>query len=343
METMNGGTMNHDHGTNGHRDPEHPGHAPLGVDPALVDALTRSILGDARTRHLRNTHLPDPEATAELVDLVREIVFPGYFGRRGVAEASLHLHVGELVARTQILAEQQIRAVLRYVRDIDTDEADCPESVDCDRVARECAAAFVQTIPEVRRRLALDVQAAFDGDPAAEHIDETILCYPGVRAILVHRVAHALYRLKVPLLPRLMQENAHSRTGIDIHPGATIGESFFIDHGGGVVIGETTVIGDNVRIYQGVTLGAKSFQLDDSGRIIRSNAKRHPTIGDRVIIYAGAVILGGDTVIGDDCVVGGSVSVTRSIPPGHMVVQRQPDLIVRSMTDNPANTALGGG
>ncbi|MCB0900452.1 MAG: serine acetyltransferase, partial [Actinobacteria bacterium] len=183
------------------------------------------------------------------------------------------------------------------------------------------------------RLIALDVQAAFDGDPAAIHTDEVVFCYPGLEAILSHRIAHALTRLHVPLLPRLIQELAHNATGIDIHPGATIGESFFIDHGTGVVIGETTVIGDHCRIYQGVTLGAKSFQRDETGRLVRG-VKRHPTIGNRVTIYAGAVILGGDTVIGDDCVINGSVFLTRSVPPGHIVRQKSPELVMRS---NPMN------
>jgi len=316
----------------------------VGVDRSLVDRLTASILADPLTRHLKGTHLPAREAVAELLDLVREIVFPGFFGRRGLTEHNLSLHIGELVSRVQLLAEDQIRSVLRYVRDIDAereDRAGCADSAECDRIARESAASFVRTLPELRRLLSLDVQAAFDGDPAAHHTDETIFCYPGVEAIFVHRVAHELYRLGVPLLPRLMQERAHSKTGIDIHPGARIGERFFIDHGGGVVIGETAEIGSGVRLYQGVTLGARSFSLDDSGRVVRTGEKRHPTIGDGVIIYAGAVILGGDTVIGDGCVVGGSVFVTRSIPAGHMAVQRQPELVVKSKA-GPGLTAGEG-
>jgi serine O-acetyltransferase len=310
--------------------------AAFGVDPALVDELCRSIMADPRTRHLEGAHLPAREAVAELLDLVREIVFPGFFSRRDFTETDLPLQIGELVARTQILAAEQIRAVLRYAQeaaptgDRGRGLSACADHGDCDRAAREMAAAFVAKLPGVRRMLSLDVRAAFDGDPAAQHTDETIFCYPGVEAIFVHRVAHELYLMGVPLLPRLMQERAHSRTGIDIHPGARIGESFFIDHGGGVVIGETTDIGRNVRVYQGVTLGAKSFELDADNRVLRTGVKRHPTIGDRVIIYAGAVILGGDTLIDDDCVIGGSVSVTRSIPAGHMVVQRAPEQVVRS-------------
>jgi serine O-acetyltransferase len=176
------------------------------------------------------------------------------------------------------------------------------------------------------------VLAAFDGDPAATHTDEVIFSYPGLEAVLDHRFAHELLRLGVPLLPRIISEQAHSRTGIDIHPGAQIGRSFFIDHGAGVVIGETAVIGDHVKIYQGVTLGAKSFDKDERGRLVRGR-KRHPTIGDRVTIYAGAVILGGDTIIGDDCVISGGVFLSQSVPPRHVVRQKQPELVMRSNRD----------
>jgi serine O-acetyltransferase len=195
--------------------------------------------------------------------------------------------------------------------------------------AAEVAERFIQRLPELRRLLSLDVQAAYEGDPAAIHPDETIFCYPGIDAVFAHRVAHEFYAQGVPLLPRIIQEMAHSRTGIDINPGAKIGESFFIDHGGAVVIGETTVIGDQVRVYQGVTLGAKSIEKDAHGRVVKG-MKRHPTIGDRVTIYAGAVILGGDTAIGDDCIIGGGVFVTESVPAGHVVRPRDPELILRA-------------
>lgn len=320
-----------------------PGFAML-THHEVVDAITRSILADPSTCQLRGSHLPTRETVHELVELLRELAFPGFFTRRGITADNVSMHVSELVARAQLLAEQQIRAVLRYVLEIDTEQADCPDSAECDRRAREAAARFMSRVADVRSMLALDVQAAFEGDPAAHHPDETVFCYPGIDAIFTHRFAHELYKLGVPLLPRIMQEMGHSRTGIDIHPGATIGPSFFIDHGGGVVIGETTSIGSNARIYQGVTLGAKSFELDEAGRIIRTGTKRHPTIGDRVTIYAGAVILGGDTVIGDDCVVGGSVFVTSSIPSGHMVRQKQPELVLRSMdADHNGREMVGGG
>lgn len=313
-----------------------------GVDPALVDRLTQSILNDPRICHLRGTRLPDREALDELIRNMRELAFPGFFARRTVTPSNLTMHVQELLARVMLQAEEQVRSVLRYVRDIGPEQADCPESVECDQRARQIAREFVEELPEIRRMLSLDVQAAYDGDPAADHSDEAIFCYPGIDAIFSHRLAHELYRRGVPLLPRIIQELAHSRTGIDIHPGAKIGESFFIDHGGGTVIGETTIIGNQVRIYQGVTLGAKSFERDADGRLLRSKRQRHPTIGNRVTIYAGAVILGGDTVIGDDCVISGATFVTSSVPAGHVVLQPKSELVLRTNKD-AKNMVEGGG
>lgn len=304
------------------------------ADSRIVDRLTQSILSEPRTRHLLKTHLPDRDAVSGLVEDLRDLMFPGFYRRRGLTAENLRLHVQELVAKIHLTVEQQVRAVLRYVKHIDTDTADSLDSHECDRAAKTCAAEFMDELPEIRRLLALDVQAAFDGDPAALHTDETIFCYPGVDAIFSHRIAHALYRLKVPLLPRIIQELSHSRTGIDIHPGARIGESFFVDHGAGVVIGQTSEIGHHVRIYQGVTIGATSFELDTNGQLKRTgDTKRHPTIGNRVTIYAGAVILGGDTVIGDDSVIAGSVFVTESVPPGCLVRQEKPELVLRTVRD----------
>jgi serine O-acetyltransferase len=182
--------------------------------------------------------------------------------------------------------------------------------------------------PKIRRLLALDVQAAFDGDPAAKSLDEIIFSYPGLEAITVFRIAHELFTMKVPLLPRMMTEYAHGVTGIDIHPGATVGESFFIDHGTGVVIGETTEIGNRVRLYQGVTLGAYRFPKDEEGQLIRDR-KRHPTLGDDVTIYSGATILGAEAVIGEGSVVGGNVWLTEAVPPGSVVTIESPKLVYR--------------
>lgn len=260
----------------------------------------------------------------ELMDLLRRLMFPGFFDPEPVPDDRIDAHVRELVSRIASILSEEVMGLLRYPRRGGAGAANEPPGVFTDRVVR----TFLNRLVHVREMLALDVQAAFDGDPAAEHTDEIVLCYPGLEAIFSHRVAHELYALGVPVLPRLIAELAHSRTGIDIHPGAQIGESFFIDHGSGTVIGETSIIGRLVKIYQGVTLGARSFPKDERGRAIRG-IKRHPTIGDRVNIYAGAVILGGDTVIGDDCVIAGGVFVTSSVPPGHVAQQPRADLTLR--------------
>ncbi|MCB9838577.1 MAG: serine acetyltransferase [Phycisphaeraceae bacterium] len=297
---------------------------------AVVERLVGTILSEPRTRHLGDVTIPSPEAIGSLIELIRQIVFPGFFGERGLRAESLHAHIGSLVEIVRAKCAEQIRGALRYHPDLgDTDG--CGEATpdeDCDAKAHTMAEAFVGELPAIRMMLVEDVQAAYDGDPAATHVDEIILCYPGIDAVFAHRVAHALRVLGVPMLPRLIQERAHRRTGIDIHPGAQIGRRFFIDHGAGVVIGETTVIGDDVKIYQGVTLGAKSFPKDERGRLIRDQ-KRHPTIGDRVTIYAGAVILGGDTYIRDDCVIAGGVFLTKSVAEGTSVRQKAPELIHR--------------
>jgi serine O-acetyltransferase len=299
----------------------------------VIDRLVESVLEEPRTRHLGDVTIPSPEAIGTLVEMIRQIVFPGFFGERGLRPESMRTHIEDLVGRMGVALTEQIRGSLRYHPDVSSPDEACEEmdqaaADDCDRAASEMAEAFIGRLPLLRAALVEDVQAAYDGDPAATHVDEIILCYPGVEAVFSHRVAHALDKFGVPMLPRLIQERAHRRTGIDIHPGATIGRRFFIDHGAGVVIGETTVIGDDVKIYQGVTLGAKSFPKDERGRLIRDQ-KRHPTIGDRVTIYAGAVILGGDTFIRDDCVIAGGVFLTKSVAEGTSVRQKSPELIHR--------------
>ena len=190
--------------------------------------------------------------------------------------------------------------------------------------AKSVVAAFLERLPEVKRLVQTDVQAAYEGDPAATSPMEVVMAYPGLYAVSIHRLAHELYTLKVPIIPRIMSELAHSKTGIDIHPGATIGERFFIDHGTGVVVGETTVIGKNVKLYQGVTLGAKSFQKDPETGALVKGIKRHPNVEDNVVIYAGATILGGDTTIGHDSEIGGSVWLIESVPPNSRVYNRPP-------------------
>ena len=198
--------------------------------------------------------------------------------------------------------------------------------------AKAIVAQFVARLPEVKRLVETDVQAAYEGDPAATSPMEVVMAYPGLYAVTIHRLAHELYNLKVPIIPRIMSELAHSKTGIDIHPGATIGERFFIDHGTGVVIGETTVIGKNVKLYQGVTLGAKSFQKDPETGALVKGIKRHPNVEDNVVIYAGATILGGDTTIGHDSEIGGSVWLIESVPPNSRVYNKPPAPEIKAKT-----------
>lgn len=306
------------------------------MDERLIRRLVESILDEPRTRHLGDSPRPNKKRIDELMDLLRELMFPGFFGRRDLSEEGLADHVRVLTARIGAHLVEQVRSCLRYAAHLPEGDADDPACRRCDEESRRITDDFLASLPALREALALDVQAAFDGDPAARHTDETILCYPGVEAVFAYRVANRLNELEVPLLPRIISEQAHSRTNIDIHPGATVGDSFFIDHGAGVVIGETTIIGDHVKIYQGVTLGAKSFPKDERGRIIRDE-KRHPTLGDRVTIYAGAVILGGDTEIGHDCIISGGVFLTQSVPPKHIVRQKKPELVMRSNKE-----AIGG-
>jgi serine O-acetyltransferase len=210
----------------------------------------------------------------------------------------------------------------------------CTEEGDFEALGQAKAVEFLERIPDLRRVLATDVQAAYDGDPAVRTLDEVIFCYPGLEAVTIHRLAHMLHSLKVPLIPRMMAEWAHARTGIDIHPGATIGDHFFIDHGTGVVIGETCEIGSRVKLYQGVTLGAISFQTDADGHLVRGT-KRHPTIEDRVVVYANATVLGGATRIGHDSVIGSNVWLTRSIEPHTTVVLERPKLRMRGESPPP--------
>ncbi len=277
-------------------------------------AVVRSVLDDPRSHRTSVTPVPDPAVARRLVERMRWLAFPGFFGPRvaGVEEleASLHRALGELIE----LLRPQLEIAFAYEP---LDGSGCP-AAEAARRATEVAARFVERIPAVRALLAGDAVAGFEGDPAVVHPDEAILVHPGLAATIVHRFAHELHAAGVPLLPRLLAEIAHAETGIDIHPGAGIGESFFIDHGTGVVIGETARIGDRCRIYQGVTLGASRFETEPDGRL-RRGYQRHPTLEDDVIVYAGATILGGDTVVGRGSVVNGGVFLTQSVPAGSIV------------------------
>ena len=291
----------------------------------VVDALMESYPKDPRTQHIDATFLPSRDEAIRIIELLRKIVFPGFFDNRRITSDNVRFHIGELLAEVDEVLYDQVRQSLRYgqnekFRDTEQDEACDQQHIDCDVVAREKTDAMLAYLPGLRHAISLDVQAAFDGDPAAKGTDEAVFCYPGIDAIFTHRVAHKLCTLGVPMLPRIMSEYAHNETGVDIHPGATIGESFFIDHATGVVIGETCVIGDRVKVYQGVTLGALSTKGGQDWR----GKRRHPTIEDDVTIYAGATILGGDTVIGARSTIAGSVFVTTSVPPDHTVVADLP-------------------
>jgi serine O-acetyltransferase len=295
--------------------------------PAYVEAITASVLDQPGMKHLDRVQLPSRDVIIECIKKLREVLFPGYFGKRGqVTPENVKFRIGELLLELSDALYEQVRYCLRYAENLPEPSGDGDSScAACDRRSAGIVAAFLERIPAVRDLLAEDVQAAFDGDPAAHNTDETIFCYPGLLAITVQRLAHEFYRLGVPLLPRIMTEYAHSLTGIDIHPGAKLGRRLMIDHGTGVVIGETTEIGDNVKIYQGVTLGALA---PGYGQLLRGQ-KRHPTIEDDVTIYAGATILGGDTAIGRGSTIGGNVFITSSVPAMNQVSAEPPKLKYR--------------
>jgi serine O-acetyltransferase len=292
--------------------------------PSVVDTLVKSIVSEPRIQHLNRVYLPNRDVIIESIKKLQQLVFPGYFGKQGLTKHNVAYRIGELVWELNDMLYDQVRCCLRYRQQLPGTNGDSQRCEECDTRAAEVVATFFDRIPAVRSVLATDVQAAYESDPAAKTTDETIFCYPGLYAITTQRLAHEFYKLEVPLLPRIMTEHAHSVTGIDIHPGAKLGERFFIDHGTGVVIGETTEIGNNVKIYQGVTLGALApdrLVEDFRGR------KRHPTIEDDVTIYAGATILGGDTTIGKGAVIQGNVFITTSVPQ-HNIVGVEPAKLI---------------
>jgi serine O-acetyltransferase len=293
--------------------------------PEVIKSLVDSALSEPNMQHLNRVTLPSRDVIIECIRWLRQLVFPGYFGKQGMTSENLPYRIGELVLELTDTLYEQVRYCLRYRQEIPGSEEAGRLCDACDREAAEIVLRFYERLPVVRQLLADDVRAAFNSDPAARNTDETIFCYPGLFAIFVQRLAHVFYTLDVPLLPRIMTEYAHSLTGIDIHPGASLGRSFFIDHGTGVVIGETTVIGNNVKLYQGVTLGAVAPQF---GQQLRGQ-KRHPTIEDDVTIYSGATILGGETIIGKGALIGGNVFITQSVPPFTRVTAEPPKLKYR--------------
>ena len=301
--------------------------------PALTERIVSAYEECGPINHLGHSPLPSYREVVDILLDLREILYPGYGRRQNLNLGNVIYHVGDLIDSLHDRLSLQIVRALRHdcnARDFETD---------FEAQANLIAIKLLQSLPELREVLADDVAAAYDGDPAATTAGEIVFCYPGISAITVFRIAHKLRQMGVPLIPRMMTEYAHSKTGIDIHPGATIGRRFFIDHGTGVVIGETTHIGENVKIYQGVTLGALSFLKDEAtGELLRGH-KRHPTIENNVVIYANATILGGATVIGHHAVVGSSAWITRSVAPHTTVTIENPRLRYRG-TDS-VDDALG--
>ena len=275
-----------------------------------LESLVESYKLGSGINFIDDTDLPVNTAVVEILDNLLEIIFPGYTGRRDITTANVSFIIGDLLCRIRDSLETQVFRALKHECRINNCEGSC----DCRTRANNITEYLLDNILNIRKLLITDVQAAYRGDPAAKSLEEIVISYPGLKAIAIHRIAHELYKKEIPLIPRMMNEVAHSMTGIDIHPGADIGEGFFIDHGTGVVIGETTQIGNNVKIYQGVTLGALSFSTDEEGNIIKGG-KRHPTIEDDVVIYAEATILG-SVVIGKGAVIGGNVWLKSNVSPG---------------------------
>lgn len=286
-----------------------------------MDKLVKSLLASYEKHpiisNIGSANRVNKEQTIEILEMMRQVLFPGYFEQKKLRADTIGYHLGELLESIQYNLTKQVDKALNYA----AQEKEVPEKVK-GKNGEELVAVFMDKFPAIRDVLATDVKAAYDGDPAAFNTDEVIFSYPGLFAITVNRIAHELYNLGVPMIPRIMTEYAHSLTGIDIHPGATIGEYFFIDHGTGVVVGETTEIGNNVKIYQGVTLGALSTR---GGQSLK-NVKRHPTLKDNVTVYSGTSILGGETVIGEGAVIGSNSFLTCSVPARTKVSIKNPEL-----------------
>jgi serine O-acetyltransferase len=286
----------------------------------VVKRLVQTCLSGHCFDNMDSAPIPSLDSVAQIIQRTRRIIFPGYFQQSVLAPSNLEYCLHQEVKQLFKLLRQQISLSIQH--DFKRSKK---STSSCGELGHTKALEFIQALPKLRSLLATDVRAGFKGDPAAKSYDEVIFSYPGIFAILVYRLAHELFLLEVPLLPRMMTEYAHSLTGIDIHPGAKIAESFFIDHGTGVVVGETTEIGKRVRIYQGVTLGALSIPIEKIE--FYRYKKRHPTIEDEVIVYSNSTILGGDTVIGARSIIGGNVWITKSVPPDTKVILKQPELV----------------
>ena len=296
--------------------------------PRLTEKIVETYTPEDSINYLGHCPLPSYTGIVNILHDLKDILYPGYRRKMGLHAGNIHYHVGSLVDSLHDQLTTQIARALRHDHRVHQSHLDCESDIDFEAKGQTMAIELLKRIPDLRRTLATDVQAAFEGDPAVRTTDEIVFCYPGFEAITIYRIANELVMLDVPFIPRMMTEWAHQQTGIDIHPGATIGDYFFIDHGTGVVIGETCEIGQHVKLYQGVTLGALSFPTDANGDLIRGS-KRHPTIEDRVVVYANATILGGKTVVGYESVIGSSVWITRSVSPKTTVVLEKPQLRVR--------------
>jgi serine O-acetyltransferase len=298
----------------------------------ITEALVATYTECSRINHLGHQPLPNREMVVEIIGDLFEVIYPGFARRQNLHGGNIEYYVGNLVDALHDKLTLQIARALRHEL--------CEESphADFEALAQRKAIEFLKRLPAIRQTLDADVGAAFRGDPAAKSPYEIIFCYPGLEAITVYRAAHELLELGVPFIPRMMTEYAHNKTGIDIHPGARIGEKFFIDHGTGVVIGETCEIGVGVKVYQGVTLGALSFDRDDSGELVHGTYKRHPTLRDGVVVYANATILGGNTIVGERSVIGSNVWLTYSVAPDTIVVLEKPSLRLKG----PALRDAGG-
>ncbi|ARN56109.1 serine O-acetyltransferase EpsC [Sedimentisphaera salicampi] len=300
----------------------------MGNTSEMVKKIVDSCLDNRAVNFCENKNLPHRREIELCLADILEVLFPGYSGRYSIRSDNIEYVIGGLLCSIKEKLSRQTLLALKY---------QCPHEPEdicqqCVSASKKAVDDFIEKIPSIREVLKTDIEAAYEGDPAAQTKEEIVISYPGLRCIAVHRVAHEFYKAGVPLIPRIMSENAHQVTGIDIHPGADIGNYFFIDHGTGVVIGETAVIGEHVKIYQGVTLGALSFKKDSEGNIIKGG-KRHPTIEDNVTIYAEATILG-DVVIGEGSVIAGNTWVKESVEPGQTVMSVNPELVIRGKRKN---------
>ncbi len=320
------------------------------MDAAKLDAVAETLFarescpGITGAQNRDGLMVAGQKSVIRVLDAFISVLFPGCYLTHEVGGSDLGARARAVLGDAAYALREQVRMAFEYACVLESCASDCRH---CDQHAERVVCSFLDRLPAILQILQDDVQAAYEGDPAAKSTMEVVMSYPGVYAVIVHRIAHALYRAEVPLIPRMMSEYAHSKTGIDIHPGAQIGSGFFIDHGTGVVIGETCVIGKRVKLYQGVTLGALSFEKDAQGRLVKG-IKRHPDVEDHVVVYAGATILGGKTRIGKGAVIGGNVWLTHSVPAGAKVYNHQPNPLIREVdgswktSDGPWQSAGDG-